>query len=170
MKLKLITFLLITLAFTSIANAKIQWGTKIMGDLHANTIKGFLYDISHNVNTPAHVVLWRPNFTKAIVWLNRVHAKKKVYQLEKSKDKEEAAIIAGTIEAIADVVRGNHQHFTTNEEINAALHRWTSMGKQVVVSYSEKTTKDANNNKINVKINWVFKLKSKKTKNLIERW
>ena len=44
------------------------------------------------------------------------------------------------------------------------------MGKQVVVKYSEKTTKDANNNKINVKINWVFKLKIKKTKNLIERW
>lgn len=170
MRLNLYTFLFIALAFVSTADAKVQWGAKTMGESHAHTIRGFLYDISHNVNTPAHVILWRPNLAKALVWLNRTYAEKKAYQLEKLKKKEEAVIIASAIEAIANVVRGNHPQFKTNEEINFILERWTDLGKRVIVSYSKRKVKNPKIDKPKFNIIWTFKIKTKKIKYLLERW
>lgn len=168
-----LTFLtLILLSLSATANAKVQWNNKLMGDMHANTIKGFLYDVSHSPMTNGRMILWRPTFAKALVWLNRAHADKKLYILENCKKKKEtkleASIILDAIGAIADVVRRKVPHFKTDEEINAALVRWTTLGKKVVVSYNKKDV--ITNGKRETKIKWVFKLNVKKTKNLIEKW
>jgi hypothetical protein len=172
-KLLILTFGLLSLcSLSATANAKVQWNKKVMGDMHVNTIKGFLYDVSHSTTSHQRLVLYRPQFAKALVWLNRVHADKKFHVLEKCKEAKEtniqASIVLDAIGAISDLVMKKVPHFQTTEKINEALERWRVMGKQVVVSYSEQN--EIVKGKRKTKVKWTFKLNNKKTKNLIERW
>ena len=137
MKIKILMFLLINLIFISGAQAKLNYQGTEINEVHAKTIKGFLYEVSHSALHEQVSKTWNGRYAKALVWLKNMRNDKKVYNLE-SYNREEAKIITDTIKVIIKVFNGD---FGVNPKY-AAVH-WSNIGQRVVATtYTKKNKKD----------------------------
>ncbi len=158
--------LFIALFLTSSAYAKVTYKEKKFEDAHLNTVKGFLYELTHHGNAQnlPNIKVFLPKVTRAIVWLTKVHNDPKTFKLESFKT-EEAQIMKEAIINISDIASGKYPDFP----IEQALARWYELGAQVVIEYKEKSVNNPLTGKVEKQVNWKFDLLSKKnkTKNLI---
>ena len=76
--------LFIALFLTSTAYAKITYKEKKFEDVHLNTVKGFLYELTHHGNTQnlPNVKVFLPKATRALVWLTNIHTNPKIFKLK----------------------------------------------------------------------------------------
>lgn len=142
---------------SSIAYAKVSYNNKQLAEVQAETVKGFLYDLAQNGLQKEVALIWKPKVAKTIVWLNRVMASKKVFQLETLKN-DEALVVKDSIDAIIDVIKGKYP----NVSAGTALTRWTSLGRRVIAEYKEKDVKDPQTGKNKKIVYWKLKLKKEK--------
>ena len=95
------------------------------------TVKGLLYESVNKQNKKIKETLL-PHTAKTIVWLEKAHKEKKVYQLKSLKKDERAALVNTAINIIIDIVSGKTQIS------NNKLYHWTVLGFKVVAEYEEE--------------------------------
>ena len=153
---KLTPIIFILFCLTSLAHAKVTLNNSVMDEIHLNTIKGMLYDITHSEeakkDVKTKVIL--PNAARAIAWVNECYTSKKIYKLEKIKT-DNAKIILHAIKIITNVTNGQYPGLPINE----VMIMWRDLGSRVIIQHVAKEGR----------ITWKFELKSKKkpTQNLV---
>ena len=147
-------FILATILFflvPSVVQAKLLYNDKEYGKSQVTTIKGFLYDIAYNGLEKDKASYWRPQFAKAIVWMERAVKSKKVYKLEKiAKNGNDAELIKDATDMVVKVLRGDYPNISPE----TALTIWVSYGKRVIAEYKRNKNK----------IDWKLELRPEKPK------
>jgi hypothetical protein len=165
--MKKIILIMIAMFFAPTVQAKVLYGNSYMSDMHLNTIKGMLYDMTHNggasdeanrEETQKNLL----NFSKAIVWLTSRHNDSAVYKLEKLHN-EEARLIKDIIAVIGDVLEGKYEGFP----VELAMQRWTSLGSNVIAEY--RVIPNNTNSSAGPQVIWKLELKEREaeTQNLV---
>jgi len=162
-------------ALASIAQAKVYHKGRVLVDMQISTIKGLLYDISHNNIDKAVELKFQPICAKALTWLDKAHASKEKIELTKTK-KVEGKLINEAVTVIVEVIQDKFP----NLPAGIAIPRWTRLGKRVIVEYSEKIVYDPVTKSKKKQVKWKFTLKphpsmtpkqkNKKTRHLIYHW
>ena len=149
MKKFILAIILFFLILSTAAQAKLLYNNKEYGKVQVTTIKGFLYDIAYNGLEKDKAPHWKPQFAKAIVWMDHAVKSKKVYKLEKiAKEGSDASVIKNATDMVIKVLRGDYVDISPD----IALSAWVSYGKRVVAEYKRNKNK----------IYWKFKLKPEK--------
>ena len=132
--MKKLILIAVMFCFTCVAEAKVLYNNSVLTDLHLNTIKGLLYDMTHpekvDEKNKESIQQLLPKLSKAVVWLTNCHNSSTTYKLERIHS-EESKIIKETITTIADVLQGKYSGFP----VEKAMHRWTVLGSRVLVEY-----------------------------------
>ena len=148
---KIILAIILFFLTSSVAQAKLLYNDKEYRIAQVTTIKGFLYDIAYNGLEKDKAPYWKPQFAKAIVWMDRVVKSKKVYKLEKiAKDGNDAYVIKDATDMVIKVLRGDYSNISPD----TALSVWVSYGKRVIAEYKRSKNK----------IYWKLELKPEKSK------
>jgi hypothetical protein len=162
---KLIPIIIILFCFTCVAQAKVTYNNSIVADIHLNTIKGLLYNLTHpeyaiTDTEKQEIQVLLPKFSKAVVWLMARHNSATSYRLERLRN-EEAKTVMHAITMIVDLVQGKYPGIPTER----ALARWTRIGSRVQASYQIVSNKP-------VQIKWKFELAAEesRTQNLVFRY
>jgi len=151
MKKFILIIILFFLTLSATAQAKLLYNDREYRIAQITTIKGFLYDIAYNGLEKDKAPYWKPQFAKAIVWMDRVVKSKKVYKLEKiAKNGNDADVIKDATDMVIKVLRGDYSNISPD----TALHAWVSYGKRVVAEYKRNKNK----------IYWKLELKPEKPK------
>tara|TARA_R110002020_G_scaffold216308_4_gene423766 strand:- start:585 stop:1040 length:456 start_codon:yes stop_codon:yes gene_type:complete len=148
---KILPVIILFFLTSSVAQAKLLYNNKEYGKAQVTTIKGFLYDIAYNGLEKDKAPYWKPQFAKAIVWMDRVVKSKKVYKLEKiAKNGNDADVIKDATDMVIKVLRGDYPNISPK----TALSVWVSHGKRVIAEYKRNKNK----------IYWKLELKPEKPK------
>ena len=134
MKYKIL-FMLIVIFAPILAQAKLVMCNKKCSELkteHIQTIKGLIYELAYSQDASTKI-LFLPHAAKTIVWMNKLHESKKIYNLEDYKKDNRAKLITSCVEHIVRVINGEE-----NLPIKDTMMRWTNTGKRVLAEYKEK--------------------------------
>ena len=159
MKFKLLIFLFASFIFAASAQAKLHYKNKPIDSVHAATIKGFLYEISHNTFNIQKTSQQRLAYAKALVWLDYVRDASKIYHIDNLKN-EEAIVIISTIETIIKVFNGEY-----GIDPDYAATHWTNLGRRIVVNYSRQSVLNSTTGKPEIKTSWKFELQTTPSRN-----
>ena len=168
--MKQIYFLLffVALFIASSAHAKVTYRGKELKAPQVQTIKGYMYDVVHiDTKTEKELrehTLFMPKIVKALIWLDKCHASKKTYELNKH-DTDNSFVIKKAIDDIVDIATGKYPNFP----VEVALETWFKTGTRAVLVYKEEVVTNPTTKKKETRVVATFKLKpeKKQTKNLV---
>ena len=130
-------FILMALLMPVLAEAKIVLCNKKCSELrieHINPIKGLIYELAQSQEASVKKI-FIPHAAKTIVWMNKLHKDKKIYNLEDYDKDDRAKLITTCVEYIVKVIRGEE-----DLPVEKTMIRGNSVGKRVIAEYKEKKT------------------------------
>ena len=130
----------------SISSAKVTFDGKPVEKLHADTVKGLLYDVLKENNDKKSE--YGPKFAKAVIWLeNAIKNNEKVFELSKIET-ENSRVIKSGIVMITKFIK--HSGYS-DQVIDSQLEEWVSTGRKLLIEYIK-------NNKY---VKWKYELPKK---------
>jgi len=138
---------LFCLAGISAASAKITYNKRDLITSQIYGIKGLLYFVVTNSELSVQKQI-SAKICRALVWLEKIHKSKKVFELTKIQT-EDSQTIQETIKVIVDVIMGRYKQVPPK-----TIDLWTKTGKRVVAEYKEELVKNSKTGEHEIKIHY----------------
>jgi len=148
--------LIFALLIASTAQAKVTVNKVPLTYAQLEVIKGFVYDTSKYTDPSTRKVLLA-GLAKSIVWLETAYKdKKQTYEVLEAGTNESKVIISAIV-YITRVAQGLEEPLTPQY-----IDYWASLGKRLIVTYSEAVAKNPQTGENEIKIHYKFQLSKKK--------
>jgi hypothetical protein len=132
--MKRLSLILLLLIFSFEAQAKITYNKKLFHDAHIITVRGFLYEVMESQESSIKKQI-ASKIARTIVWLDKIHKSKKIYEITKIKTKD-ANLVNASIKYIVNVSSGD---IGANPiQIEEMLTRWYILGENLIAEYKNK--------------------------------